>query len=406
MSLNICNIPTFDVIKKEECYGCMVCSNICPRNAISFVADNEGYLYPKLDKNNCIHCGVCVKTCPAIHSPQNDAIYDYYCARALDDQIILKSSSGGVFSLLVKTLFELYGDKAYIAGAVYSDDFKSVHTICTSLENEISNMRTAKYVQSNKHFVFREIKALLEQGKYVLFTGTPCETAGLAEYLHRDYTNLVTVDFICKGSASPLVLKQYVQYLENKYTTKIIDINMRYKWIGIDSFIPQYIRVCFSNGGNIVREFYNTEMGNAFKIMQRPSCYNCQFREKKHKSDLTIGDYHGNPKMTKIYQPLGTSIIIVNSPKGKDFFNCINKKTIIYDKIDFETVYNHNRNSMDMRREPFSVLLANIGLIKAIDKTISKKDKLKMILPVSFVRFMTVQWRKVLSLRSWKNERP
>lgn len=397
MSADICNTPTFHMLKKEGCTGCMACYNSCPASAISIKNDSAGYQYPGWQSENCIHCNLCVISCPALKPTDHCPPYQYYGATALNQEIVLKSSSGGMFSLLTDAFLSFSSSSGccYIAGAVYSEDFKHVQTICTNSSQLIKKMRTAKYVQSEKRLIYREIKQHLEKGESVLFSGAPCETAGLRCFLQKNYHNLTCVDFICKGCAPPSVLCQYTDKMEELHRSAITDLNMRYKWEGMDRFIPQYLRIVFHNKKIFLKEFYNTEAGIAFKILQRPSCISCRYREKKHESDLTIGDYHGSPGALKCYSPYGTSVIIINSEKGKKLFEMISDHQIAYEKISFEDVYGRNRNTPHPQREKFEQLYIRHGLFTAVKKTTTIKDKLKMKLPVKLVRFLTASWRKL-----------
>lgn len=318
-----------------------------------------------------------------------------YGAYAKNNEIVLSSSSGGVFTLVVEWFIEKYNNNFMVAGAVWDDDFKGVHHILTSDLDEINKMKISKYVQSKKMDVFKEIEVALKKGKYVLFSGCPCEVAGLKLYLGVEYSGLYTIDFICKGSLTPLAMEQYIESIEVKKKSKVTAVNMRYKWPKLDTWIPQFIRIDFANGDNIIKEFYNTEIGHAFRIMQRPSCYKCRFTCGKKISDFTVGDFHGVSKKMLFYNKLGTSALFVNDIKGREIFDGISSM-LEYGEADIDYIYNNNKGFKDTQREVFTNILANQGLDFAIKECLSKKEKLKCMLPTKIARIIySIKRRKL-----------
>lgn len=194
-----------EIKNKVDCCGCNACGDICPTNAITFKNDIEGFWYPEVNTDKCINCHLCEKTCPMLHKADSVIRFDVpkvYAAYSKDEEIRIDSTSGGIFSVLGQNQ---YNKGSYVGGAVYNED----HTVSQIINNEPSSLgklRSSKYLQSNATNVYKKIKKLLSEQKRVLFCGTPCQIQALYRFLgNRDYDNLVTIDFICRGVNSPKV---------------------------------------------------------------------------------------------------------------------------------------------------------------------------------------------------------
>lgn len=381
--------------EKRYCTGCEVCNNVCPKEAIKMEKEEEGYYFPKIDFNRCIECGLCEIVCPVLNDKSERSYTSmYYGASSKDTEIILNSSSGGMFSEILNAAYREESRKINVAGVIYENDFKSVKHVLTSEIETINRMRGSKYIQSRKSNIYVEVKKKLFQGEFVIFTGTPCEVAALRKYLAKDYDNLLCLDFICKGGACEDILAGYTDYLEKKYKNRVIDMNMRYKWKNLDVWIPQFIRIEFRNGKQVVKEFYNTFLGHGFRILQRQACYNCKFRENNYKSDITIGDYHGASKKEISYNHLGTSVVIVNSEKGQKYLDLMRDR-IVLEQISKEEMFHDNRNTIDKKRNTLSEAMKENPVIDAIRMQLSLKDKIKMVMPVGILRKSTTLYRKI-----------
>lgn len=307
-------------ILHEECCGCELCENVCPFNAITMAENEEGFLYPQLNPDRCKNCGVCLQRCPvrpAIVDNKKDSDHRYFAGYANDMGIVRNSSSGGIWTLLVQEFLNEHPEGIYVASR-WSDDFKKVEYACGSGLDEIDQFRRSKYSQSYKGDIYDKVGNMLDNGISVLFTGTPCEVAALYNYLHRDYSNLTTVDLICQGPESPRAMREYMSYLEKKYRSSITSVSLRE--VGGDSWIPQWMKVRFANGKIFFRPFYDTELGESLHTMQRLSCYKCKFAGDSHRANITIGDFHGADINGDYYNSKGTSIIVTNDLKGFELF--------------------------------------------------------------------------------------
>ena len=303
---------------KYSCSGCTACAQSCPKQCITMSSDYEGFKYPIVDETRCIQCGICIKVCPWRKEKYQRPINCFtepivYAAKCKDKNIRLNSTSGGIFTVLSDYILQLQGG---ICGAVYNTSTQKVeHTITFTTEGR-NKMRGSKYVQSELSNTFQKIKTLLEQDKWLLFTGTPCQTAGLLSFLKKDYPKLVIVDILCHSVPSPLILHEILK----KYAPT--NISFRDKSLGWRKSYSFQIK----ENNKIIHN--NTFLNLFFKgLINRPSCYNCIFTNTYRASDLTIGDYWNIKAIdSKFEDPLGVSCILINSPKGKYIFEQIQNK--------------------------------------------------------------------------------
>lgn len=385
--------PVFKFMSIEKCCGCEGCVNSCPSKALTMAEDSDGFLYPVMNESNCINCNKCVNNCPMLNAvPSENSQERYLEFSHTDVEVLVKSSSGGLFTYIYDMFLKQYPN-GYVAGAVYTKDCKRIDHILSNNEKDFFRMRGSKYFQSYKRTIYTEVKHHLEDHLPVLFTGAPCEVDALYLFLGKEYDELWTLDYICKGSSTPRMLREYVEHLNNKYKSEAIEISMRYKWTSIDNFIPQFVKVNFENGKHFLHEFYNTELGLCFQIVQRRSCPDCPYREKMHPADFTIGDYHEHAVNDPVFNHLGTSVLILNTVKGIKLWDSWKKDNIKYRDISKEEVYRHNRNPLDTRSEKLREYIIKDDCITAVRRVIGIKEKIKMSMPVAPLRKITA-WRR------------
>ncbi|WP_312811723.1 Coenzyme F420 hydrogenase/dehydrogenase, beta subunit C-terminal domain [Sedimentibacter sp.] len=307
-------------LKKEKCTGCGACNNACPIKCINMEEDEEGFLYPQVDFQKCTECGLCEKSCPAINIPvrENFKEPEVYAAWSLDDAVRADSSSGGIFTELSHKVLD---DGGYVSGARYNTDNLVEHCLINRRE-QLHELRQSKYVQSETGLIFKDVKMLLEENKTVMFTGTPCQSAGLLQYLDKKYDNLFLCDIVCHGVNSPMVYLKYFKELEEEYSSRIKTINFRNKRNGWKEFGTSVI---FENGEEYFRSHKTDSFFKGFlaNLYLRRSCYNCQFKGFPRVSDITLADFWGvvlnNEK--EIFK--GISLILINSEKGKFYIEKI-----------------------------------------------------------------------------------
>lgn len=307
-----------DKIIGKECCGCKMCADLCPKGAIEYPIDNEGFWYPKVDNQKCIKCGLCVKKCPILKETVNETAFspDVYCAWIKDDKIRLKSTSGGIYYALAKTMLN---QKGYLSGCVFSEDWKSAKHIVGNTEEDLKRIYRSKYFQSDTKGIYHKIKKLLDDKEKVLFCGTPCQNAALLEYLVKGYDNLIQCDFVCRGINSPKAHQANVRELEKRYDSKISFFNFKNKSEGWTSL---GLLVKFKNGK---QDFTNrntsawTEGYIMSNLYMRPSCEHCRFKKIPRISDISIADFWGlDGGKENMYK--GMSLVMINTEKGRQFY--------------------------------------------------------------------------------------
>ena len=343
----------FYTFQKKDCNGCGACSLRCPQSAIRMVEDNEGFLYPKIDKYKCVQCGLCKSICSNNPNKKNET--KTYIAINKNKDILMQSTSGGLFSVLSTYIINLGGK---VFGVRYDKNLKVVHDSCDNIEN-LSNFRSSKYVRSDLKNSYQNIEKELKLGKYILFTGTPCQCAGLRAYLMRDYDKLITCEVICHANPSPLIFDMFKKNISKKYNDEIKEINFRnkkkYGWHS-----GEHTDILFKNG----TEYDIPEYTLAFlkELINRPSCHNCRFCSSNRFSDFSIGDLWGVEKVSDIKDDnTGISLLCVNTPKAEKHFKNFKNNLIIHD-IDSESAFKYNHNSnvkMHPNRKKFFELVKN-----------------------------------------------
>lgn len=317
------------IVDKSKCCGCNACGDICPKDAITFKIDMEGFWYPEVNMDCCIDCGLCEKVCPILHPADKIIRYQeakVFAAYTKDEKIRLDSTSGGIHSMLAQ---KMYDKHAYVGGAIYNED----HTVSQIVDDSplmLPQIRSSKYLQSNSTGVYKEIRNLLKAGKQVFYCGCPCQIHALYNVLgNKEYDNLITCDFICRGVNSPKVFLKYMEMLERQYGAKAVKIKFKAKKWGWHNFS---MRVDFANGKQYCKDRWHDlffigylQSGN----FARPSCYECPFKGFPQKADITLADFWGIEKIdSSMDQDKGTSLVMVNSDKGMKLFESIKEKII------------------------------------------------------------------------------
>ncbi len=303
------------VYSKELCCGCTTCYEICPKHAIEMKADEEGFLYPFINSDKCIKCGLCEKKCAFNHSDDYKNMFDVqaYGVKHKLEEVRSASRSGGAFTVISDWVLENNG---VVYGAAYNDEYRVVHKRADSKDDR-NAFRGSKYVQSDLTNIFPMIKQDLKDGKDVLFTGVACQVAGLYAYLDKDYSNLFTCDIVCHGVPSPLIWEEYVKWVNKRHNGTIEFIDFRSKQeFGWTSHVEKFV----INGKN----YYSTKFRQLFyeDSVLRPSCYNCQYTSINRPADFTIADFWGYPK-GEFNDNKGISLVLLNNQKAVDVFEKI-----------------------------------------------------------------------------------
>jgi len=311
---------------KKDCCGCNACGDICGHDAITFEIDKEGFWYPQVSPKKCTDCGLCDKVCPIINIKdlkKND-FEEPHCHAAIHKNLEIRfdSTSGGLFSALAE---KMYRDGGYVGGVIYNEDFSASHFISNN-KQDLLKLRSSKYLQSDASGFYSQVRKLLRDGQKVLVCGTPCQMTALRTFLNKDYENLLIVDFICFGVASPKAHRKYFDALEKKYNSKVIYFKAKNKELGWRNLTKKSI---FSNG----KSYYGIKGQDTYSRayhsnkINRPSCYNCVFKGFPRISDISMGDYWGIEKIAKeLDDNIGTSAVIINSRKGEAYFDTVKNK--------------------------------------------------------------------------------
>lgn len=323
----------------SNCTGCHACAAICPEKCIDMKDRGEGFLFPVINTEKCIHCNRCEKVCPVLHMPNRNQHTQAFALKSKNDSERVQSTSGGVFPLLARTILDAGG---IIYGAAYGRDFSVRHIAVEDSEN-LPFLQGTKYVQSTVGWIFPEVKDQLKAGRQVLFSGTPCQCAGLKAFLGKEYENLTLVDLICHGVPSPKVWHTYIDYRAGKENggKRPVKINMRSKVSGWSRYSTE-----FDYGyGKITRiqnsqdPFIRAFIGN---ICLRDSCSECLAKGIERCTDLTLGDYWGIwSQHPEFNDEKGTSIVFIHSAKGMAALNRMKGQTE-WLEISTEDAYREN----------------------------------------------------------------
>lgn len=326
---------------KYNCVGCYACKQVCPTGCITMIEDHEGFIYPKIDKNLCADCSLCENVCPVIQKPESGKVPQLvFGAKNKDPFIREQSSSGGIFTLLAEGVINQGG---VVFGAKFDKNWDVIHGYSETLDG-LSAFRGSKYVQSRIGETFKQAKDFLKQGRKVLFSGTPCQIAGLNLFLKKKYENLLTVDFICHGVPSPLVWRKYIEGI-TKSGEVLKNVNFRNKKHGWKHFSFSH-----ANEKNAqTTEYIKTLNENIFlrgflrDLYLRPSCHECPAKELRSNSNITIADFWGIEVIFPEHDDdKGHSLVLLNDDKAIQAYEHI--KNLISDfKTDYNLVRKYNK---------------------------------------------------------------
>lgn len=322
-------------ISIDSCTGCLACIQVCPISCISAEISEEGFIYPKINTDVCVNCKKCEKVCPLNVPSTPSEKPSAYAAVSHHDDVRKNSSSGGVFSLIAeKTISE----GGIVFGAAFDSDFSVIHQYADTV-SDIRKFRGSKYLQSNIGNTFKEAKTFLDNGKTVLFSGTPCQIAGLRSFLGREYEKLFCQDIICHSIPSPAVWKHYLTLLtKEEKPTAVSFRNKENGWedytLAIDTENDKKVR---SPGRTdpYIRAFISG-------LISRKSCFDCRFKGGKSNSDITLADCWGVKSFApEAYDKNGVSLIFLNTEKGKKLFKSVSEQCS-FTPVDYQAATDKN----------------------------------------------------------------
>lgn len=302
-----------DIKEKSKCCGCTACKSICPQDAIEMIEDEEGFLYPKVNKGKCINCGLCDKVCPVLNAKEEIKEQRAYIFQHNDDTVRRQSTSGGAFSAIAEYVLKNNG---IVYGAMFDENFNVIHDSVKKI-TDLYKFRNSKYVQSKIGNCFIKIKKELDKNKIVCFSGTSCQIEGLKKYLGKEYDNLVLVDVVCRAVPSPLIWRKYLKLRMQEYKN-IKYIMFRDKYYGY-----KYSNFSIYNHDKS-KEYHSGVESDPYlraffsNICDRPSCYKCKFKKQNRESDITIWDCFEVEKYNKNFDDdKGTTRVLTNTEKGR-----------------------------------------------------------------------------------------
>lgn len=314
---------------EKQCTGCTACKNICPKNAIKMLNDREGFWYPSVDDNMCIKCGLCKTVCPIINKSERECYHnpEVYAAWNKNDDIRIKSTSGGVFFALAQNILKMDG---VVVGAQYNSEFAIQHVVVDKID-DLAMLRQSKYAQSDLGDVFQIIKEYLEQKRLVLFCGTPCQSAGLQNFLQKQYSNFYSCDFICRGVISPKVYKKFLDDIGKEHNgSKLKSVQFKNKDFGWNKFSTKLVYEDGSLYQKKRSDDYYMKGYLQYNLYLRPSCHECFYKQLPRISDISLGDFWGIGKYNAVLDnDKGTSVVLINSKKGKQLLEWMKDELVI-----------------------------------------------------------------------------
>ena len=359
---------------EKQCMGCGACVNICPVDAIKMTFDEKGFYSPQVDEEKCIKCGKCLKVCAALDYESNNKEPQVYAVAAYDEERI-HSTSGGAFVVLAKYVLKNNG---YVCGVAWADNWEAKHVIIDKVE-DLQKLRFSKYVQATTGDSYKKIKELLENGKTVLFSGTPCQNAGLSKFLNKNYSNLIMVDVLCHGTPSPKVWQDYLK--ENYDINQISKIQFITK--DVDWNLGRIAGAYDVKGGFIQEKNKRKEIGIYYEaflkhILSNDACMECKYKHIPRPADFTLGDFwylRNNPKYDS---KKGLSVLLLNNKKAESLFKNLSRDFKICKKINLKKKWNRIEISSASRetyarKEFFENYKKEKPLNKILNTAIGKK---------------------------------
>lgn len=333
---------------KEHCTGCGCCASICVKKAIEMkLSDTDGFIYPCINEEKCVGCGLCEQVCPALHISVEQKTEEFasevYAVKAVEDEIRMHSASGGIFSVIASRILE---EDGCVVGVAWEGKTSVCHQMIQD-KTDLALLRGTKYFQSRMGTVYDKMRQMLKRGKKVLFCGTPCQVKAVKNYckMKNIGNGLILVDLLCRGTPSPKAYEHWIWEEEGRQESKIRFVQIKEKKNGWNKIGT---RITFEDGSEKYYSLYENAFMDSFlrdNISVRSSCYHCPYKTIKRGSDLTIGDFWGynNPGFG---DNKGTSVVIINSEKGRKVFECIKDNLKIAPSTMWRVV-NGNRGAFE-----------------------------------------------------------
>lgn len=382
-----------EICKKESCSGCFACLNICPKKAIKTVPDILGFMYPEINRNLCIDCGLCQKVCPVIHPQVPKKPERAFAAYSTDVADRMSSTSGGAASVFSQYVIRQ-------GGVVYGcsgEDCMHVRHIRVAEASELAKLKGSKYVQSDIGSVLKSVKSDLQSGRFVLFIGTPCQIAGLNGFLCKEYDNLLTIDLVCHGVPSQQLLNDAMKYYAEETRLSKASILFRKKGKDVkDLRYGLYVSDQRSSSlfsANFPFDHYIT--GFMSGLFFRENCYHCPYAAPQRISDITLGDFWGlgGLEVSRIKQDHGISLVLINTPKGTETFEKCSVNLTIEERQIREAILGNGQLQHPLARNKYSDRFRELYPYEGF------KESCRLCLKEDYKRFRNQQIKKhIISL--------
>lgn len=332
---------------KKDCCGCCACMNICAHHAISMQEDQYGFLYPHIDSEACVNCGLCKMVCNYQNHDVEHIPLQTFAAKGKDSQLTRKSTSGGIFASIAKEFLEAGG---YVCGASFDNEWNVKHVIISKTD-DLDKLQGSKYLQSCIGDSYAEVKKLLIKGEKVLFSGTPCQVDGLYGFLRKSYDNLTTIDIVCHGVPNSRMFHDYLKHLEKKNNGTISSFVFRDKELGWGC----HGKVIFDTpSGKKVKKQWESSTSYIYYFrggwIYRENCYHCKYACEQRPADITLGDFWGIEKAHPEYlgkggwnEEDGLSLVVANTDKGHDWIKK-SQRVVEYRSSTFDKASARNGN--------------------------------------------------------------
>lgn len=316
-----------------DCCGCTACSEACAHGAIVMVPDKFGFAYPLVDKSQCVDCGLCDKVCSMLNVGPVRTPLASFAFKHKDNDVRRRTSTAGAFVALAE---KVLAEGGVVFGCAFDTDFSAKHMFI-ECEGDLWQLVGSKYLQSRIDGSYNACRQFLCKGRKVLFSGTPCQIAGLKSYLRKEYDSLLCVDLICHGVPAPGIWQKYLRYREQKKSREVgktlfvNNVNFRDKSRGWTAYSLSLSLSLSDNCGHTYKEpslCWNEDpymLSFIRHLNMRPSCFHCRFRNQRSGSDITIGDYWGVSEVhpEAVNDKIGINALLVNTEKGRTFLDGI-----------------------------------------------------------------------------------
>lgn len=388
-----------NITYKENCCGCTACASICPNHCITMIEDQEGFLYPKVEESSCINCGLCENVCHELHPYDEQTPKEILAAKNKDENVRLVSSSGGVFHLLAE---KIISEGGVVFGARFDENWQVLIDYAETIDG-VQAFMGSKYVQARMGTAYVDAKKFLNAGKKVLFSGTPCQIAGLHHYLRKEYDNLLTVDIFCHGVPSPKVWGRYLDEVVHACRKAISDVKFRNKRVGWRRF---NFTMSYSVSEKMVALYSNHNYNHFMRaflsdMILRPSCHQCQAKQGRSHSDITIADFWGiSATLPEMDDDRGTCLVLVNTGKGHEFIDwnrIVYKQTTLAKSILCNPAYCCS-SSVHPRRSEFFLQLDKVQSIVCLINDYVRYPIMKRI------KIMLVNVKSLLNINKMHNK--